>query len=171
MDQRIAIAIPARNEAARLPACLSALARSTAFAAIDRIDVVLLANNCDDGTQSRISGLDFGPRLCVEIIEAQLPPERAHAGWARRLALDGAANHLREADDLLLSTDADTLVGEDWLARTLAHFHHGYDAVAGLARLQPRELRRLPHSHRARLAALRRYDHAIGYLKAARDVS
>ena len=51
----------------------------------------------------------------------------------------------------------------------MAYFDAGFDAVAGLARLNPRELRTLPALHRARLSNLRRYDHALGYLKAMRD--
>jgi hypothetical protein len=170
MDRRIAVAIPARNEAENLPACLAALGAAAAEAGA-RLEIVVLANNCDDGTAGRIAGLDLGDRLDVEVVEVRLPPERAHAGWARRLALDAGAEHLRDADDLLLSTDADTLVANDWLARSLAYFDRGYAAVAGLARLKPWELRKLPDAHRARLAAIRRYDHAIGYLKAARDAS
>jgi len=171
MGRRIAVAIPARNEAANLPKCLAALATAAEFAGVDRLDAVVLANNCYDETASAVTGLNLSRRLRIEVVETQLPPERAHAGWARRLALDAASDHLRDPDDLLLSTDADTLVAEDWLSRTVAWFDRGYDAVAGLARLQPRELRKLPRPHRARLAAIRRYDHAIGYLRAVRDHS
>jgi cellulose synthase/poly-beta-1,6-N-acetylglucosamine synthase-like glycosyltransferase len=169
MGRRIAIAIPARNEAEALPGCLRALATAADHAGLSRIHVVVLANNCDDDTAGVAARLDLGPRLIVDVIERELSPKRAHAGWSRRLALDAAADRLRGGGDLLLSTDADTLVAEDWLARTAVWFDRGYDAVAGLARLRPRELRRLPRAHRARLAAIRRYDHAIGRLKAARD--
>ena len=168
MNRRIAVGIPARNEADALPACVAALVRAADKAEIGWLHIVVLANNCQDGTAST-PGRDLGPRVSLHMIEAELPPERAHAGWARRLALDAAFTHLRAGDDLLLSTDADTLVAEDWLSRTLTHFEAGYDAVAGLARLNPRDLRALPPPHRARLASLRRYDLALSYLKAMRD--
>ena len=167
MTYRFAVAVPARNEAACLPACLKALARAADFANAD-LDVVVLANNCEDDTAS-VGRLALGRRLSIEVVETQLPAERAHAGWARRLALDAASARLRRGGDLLLSTDADTLVAEDWLTRTLTHIASGYDAVAGMARLHSRDLRALPRLHRARLANLRRYDLAISYLKAARD--
>jgi hypothetical protein len=67
-----------------------------------------------------------------------------------------------------MCTDADTLVGHDWLSRTLDYIDHGWDAVAGQALLDPKELRHLPAVHRARLAAIRRYDNAITFLKARR---
>jgi hypothetical protein len=167
----IAVAIPARNEAANLPACLAALARAAEHAGVRRLAVVVLANNCEDGTAAAARGLGLGRRVSLDIIQTELPSARAHAGWARRLALDAAAAHLDRPGDLLLSTDADTLVADDWLTRTRAHFDTGYDAVAGWARLDPRDLRTLPNAHRQRLGALRRYDSAISFLKAARGRS
>lgn len=171
MARRVAVAIPAHNELTVLPACLTALGKAAAFAGVDALDVVVLANNCGDGTAQVAAGATFDGRLRLHVIEARLPPERAHAGWARRLALDAAAELLSSPRDLLLSTDADTLVAEDWLARTGAWFDRGWDAVAGLARLRPAELRILPIDHRARLANLRRYEQAITWLRAARDSS
>jgi hypothetical protein len=104
-------------------------------------------------------------------MSVKLPPERAHAGWARRIALEAAAEHLSNRNDVLLSTDADTLVSPDWLSRTIDHLDAGWDAVAGLARLNPCELRRLPRRHRSRLAMIRRYDKALDYLKSRQDGS
>lgn len=169
MKRNIAVAIPARNEADRLPDCLKSLARACRTATIDRLDVIVLANNCQDDTAAAALGLTLGDQVALTVIETRLPPDQAHAGWARRLALDAACGRLRSGGDLLLSTDADTLVAEDWLARTQAHIDAGYDAVAGSARLNPRDLRVLPTRHRARLARLRRYDLAINFLKASRD--
>ncbi len=48
--RRLAVAIPARNEAANLPSCLAALARAARAGSIGRVSVVVLANNCDDET-------------------------------------------------------------------------------------------------------------------------
>lgn len=171
MVRRIAVAIPARNEAANLPSCLAALTKAAEALAKDAIKVVVLANNCDDGTAASVSEVDHGGRLHLTLVERQLPRSLAHAGFARRSALDAAADLLRDPGDLLLSTDADTAVTEDWFIRTEHYVDQGFDAVAGLARLKPRELRGLPPTLRRRFAALRRYDQAIGYLRAARDAT
>jgi len=48
MVLRIAIAIPARNKAANLPCCIEALAGAADALAPD-IQVVVLANNCNNG--------------------------------------------------------------------------------------------------------------------------
>lgn len=167
MARRIAVAIPARNEAGNLPSCLKALAAAARASPAGEITVVVLANNCDDDTVASV--IRTASDLRTEIIERQLPPPLAHAGQARRLAFDAAAALLRGPGDILLSTDADTVVAEDWLVRTLDHFDSGFDAVAGLARLKLSELRLMPPDLRRRLSALRRYDWATSYLRAIRD--
>jgi hypothetical protein len=161
----VAIAIPARDEAATIGRCVERLSKLYSDARCERPTIVVVANNCKDAT-ARIAASHGAVALNV-----RLPPERAHAGWARRSALEAAAKYLSSRQDVLLSTDADTLVAPDWLSRTIDHLDAGWDAVAGLARLNPCELRRLPHRHRSRLAMIRRYDKALDYLKSRQDGS
>ncbi|MFZ4410132.1 MAG: glycosyltransferase [Paracraurococcus sp.] len=154
---RAAIAIPARDEAARLPDCLRALAaqRHAAEAA-----VLVLANNCRDDTaavaQAMASSLPF--RLVVR--EAALPPALSHAGGARRAAMDAAADLLAaEAGPCaaLLSTDADGRAEPGWLAANLAALAAGADAVAGAIAPDPAEAALLPGALRRREAREARY--------------
>jgi hypothetical protein len=164
LARRVAVAIPARDEATWIEPCL---ARLVALERDDRVAsfrIVVLANNCSDDTAEHARRM--GPT--VEVIEARLLPDQAHAGGARRAAFDAAAAFLRSAGDVLLSTDADTHVAHDWLLRTLDHIDAGYDAVAGLARLKGAELRGLDRGHRIRLAQLRRYYAALDGLRADR---
>ena len=165
LKRRVAVAVPARNEADRIAACLSSLTSLNLDCRVASVEIVVLANNCADDT-ARIAGT-FG--RCCKAIAVDLAPDRAHAGWARRLALDAAANQLRAATDVLMSTDADTVVGPDWLLRTFDHLDAGWDAVAGLARLSPSELRRLDPDHRRRLALIQRHERAQTRLKAPRE--
>jgi hypothetical protein len=159
---RVAIAIPARNEAGRIAACVAALLRQ-----LDRVPVegrvVVLANNCVDGTIDSLAPFT-SPGLVIR--QVLLPPERAHAGWARRLALDAAFAHLSQAEDVLMSTDADTVVAPDWLERNLHHLDKGYDAVAGWALPLQSEWRKLAPQHRHRLNTLRKYRTLLAYLAA-----
>lgn len=165
MRRRVAIAIPARDEAATIGGCVERLAKLYFDSRCEKPIIVVVANNCKDAT-ARIAASRGAVALNVK-----LPPERAHAGWARRVALEAAAQHLSNRHDVLLSTDADTMAAPDWLSRTLDHLDAGWDAVAGLARLDPGEVRRLPHRHRRRLAMIRRYDKALDYLKSRQDGS
>ena len=155
--------VPARDEEGSIAACLQRLLSLPADPRAALVEVVVLANNCTDRTARIAEG--FGPRCGVLAVD--LPPDLAHAGWARRLALDAAADRLESGGDVLMSTDADTIVAEDWLSRTLDHLDAGWDAVAGLARLDPRELRGFNREHRRRLALVQRHENALTRLRAA----
>lgn len=149
-----AVAIPARDEALCLPSCLEALARQrsghgrtvdpTAFA------VLVLANNCSDAT-ARVAR-EAAPRLPFKLFvaEAVLPPGLAHAGGARRAAMDAAAAMLGGGRAALLSTDADSRAAPDWLAANLAALAAGADAVAGAIEPDAAQFAALPPALRAR---------------------
>jgi cellulose synthase/poly-beta-1,6-N-acetylglucosamine synthase-like glycosyltransferase len=132
------VAIPVRDEEERLPACLRALARQR-----DRLGqaipptlvrVVVFANNCTDRSAGLARKLGAGLSLEVRVVEARLPPAGAHAGAARRAAMDLAAAWLAEAGDrdgVILTTDADSRVAPNWIAENLAAFAAGAEAVLG----------------------------------------
>lgn len=145
------VAIPARDEAGRIEACLRALADQRALDG-GPLDwrgraVLVLANDCADDTAARARALQPALPFALLCREVRLPPALAHAGGARRAALDLAADHLAAAllpttgarDGVLLSTDADTRARPDWLARNLAAIAAGADAVAGSIALDPAE--------------------------------
>ena len=161
---RAAIAIPARDEASRLPACLAALAAQHKGAArcLDRgTTVLVLANNCGDGTAALARSLASSLPFRLVVREVALPPPRAHAGGARRAAMDAAAALLDEAGAppavALLSTDADGRAAPGWLAANLAALAAGADAVAGRIEPDPAEVDLLPPALRAREAREARY--------------
>jgi hypothetical protein len=132
------VAIPVKDEEERLPACLEALARQR-----DRlgqpippklIRVALFANNCTDRGASVAQRLGKSLSLDVRVIEAQLPPEAAHAGNARRAAMDMAETWLMEVgeeDGVILTTDADSKVTPNWITENLLAIETGADAVLG----------------------------------------
>jgi hypothetical protein len=127
---------------------------------------VILANNCRDGTADRLrQAFGHDPRL--DLREVSLPKPYAHVGWARRLAMDAAADLLRRADDVLLTTDADTLVASDWIDANLRALNAGCDAVAGSAILMRSERDQLTADHRRRLLTAGKYFTALAYLRAA----
>ena len=139
---RIVVAIPVKNEEERIGLCLEALSvqEGVEFA---ELGLVLLLNNCTDGTLYRVR--EFAPMLPfrVEVHSVALPPDKANAGWARKLAMDAAAR-LVASDGLILTTDADTLAHEDWVAANQREIDKGHDAVAGYVMADPMELMQLP---------------------------
>ena len=132
------IAIPVRDEEERLPACLRALARqsdrSGRSISPTQVRVVLFANDCTDRSASLARQLGAGLSLDLRVVEARLPPAVAHAGSARRAAMDLAEAWLvegGESDGVILVTDADSQVAPNWIAENLAAFAAGAEAVLG----------------------------------------
>jgi len=132
------VAIPVKDEEERLPICLRALAQQR-----DRwgqpippalVRIVVFANNCTDQSASFARKLGESWSLDIRVVEASLLPGAAHAGNARRAAMDLAEAWLEERDEasgIILTTDADSQVAPNWIAETLAAFEAGADAVLG----------------------------------------
>jgi hypothetical protein len=135
---RCVVAIPAKDEEERLPACLAALAAQIdgSGRALDResFGIVVFANNCRDGSARLASAIGRKWSLRLRVVEVTLPSGSAHAGGARGGAMDTAAQWLvSEGADggAILTTDADSRVSPLWIANTLAEFDAGADAVLG----------------------------------------
>jgi hypothetical protein len=132
------VAIPAKNEADRLPACLAALALQRDFSGRRlfpaSLGILIFANDCEDDSAGIARRVLEGFPFCWRVIEASLPRSRAHAGGARRTAMDLAAAWLQEKGEdtgVILTTDADSQVAPDWIARNMRALTGGADAVFG----------------------------------------
>jgi len=138
----VVVAVPVKDEEERIVACIASLANQIDVD-LASVAVILLLNNCSDQTAERIRAL--GPELpfAVHLREVELPAPYANAGWARRLAMEAAAE-LVNADGLILTTDADTQVDCDWVAANQREIARGVDAVAGYVMADPVELMDLP---------------------------
>ena len=136
------VAVPARNEVERLPKTLAAL---DAQKDIDpaATGVVVLLNNCTDGTLEAVRAMNSILRMSVWAVEIELAPAFANAGWARRAAMEYAAG-LVAPGGVILTTDADTIPDPDWISQVLAAFADGVDAVAGYVTADWDELCKLP---------------------------
>ena len=145
---RVSVIIPAKDEAANLPATLAALAAQTTLGGqplpADSYEVIVLANNCVDDTANlvRRQARRF-PRLVLHVAELYLPGEHAHVGRARRLLMDEACARLEGVGPpagIIASTDADTRVAPTWLAAIRAEIATGADAVGGRILTESEEL-------------------------------
>ncbi|MFH6783827.1 MULTISPECIES: glycosyltransferase [Methylobacterium] len=156
---RCIVAVPVRNEVDRIAACLAALAGQAEIGA-GALGIVLFLNNCTDGTAEVVAALAPRLRLPIRVIERDFAG--ANAGWARREAMEAAAAWLEEGvqgetcedgtapDGVILTTDADSRVPSDWVARNLAALARGADAVAGTIALDAAEAACLPEALHAR---------------------
>lgn len=145
---RVSVIIPAKDEAANLPATLAALAAQTTLAGHplppDSYEVIVLANNCLDDTASQVRRqARLWPGLVLHLAELCLPGEQAHVGRARRLLMDAACARLEQVGHpagIIASTDADTRVAPTWLAAIQAEIAAGADAVGGRILTEAEEL-------------------------------
>ena len=142
------IAIPARDERDRIVACLDACAASIRASGL-RVRTLVLVNGSGDDTASRALGWSRRRSLPVTVVEVDFTPALAHAGAARRLALE-LAGHGVARDTALLCTDADARPEPGWVGANAAHLAAGAALVCGRIAIEPREAVRLP----ARLDAL-----------------
>ena len=127
---RVAVAVPARDEAFHIAACVSALDEAAALVQASRVSVLVLVNNSSDDTAARAR--DLTPvNLQLAVATVDFPDGMAHAGSARRLALDRCAADL-PPDAILMTTDADSCVDPGWIAANLSAIEAGADAVAGV---------------------------------------
>src|SRR3954454_8921170 len=128
----VVVAIPAKNEAERIGACLTALHDQQR-----RPDaVVVVLNNCTDETEAIARAMAPGLGFDLDLVCRDLLPDQANAGFARRLAMQLAAERAGPAG-ALLTTDADTVVPFDWVWRNLAGLNKGADVVCGRAEVDP----------------------------------
>lgn len=162
--RRVAIALPAKDEAERITACVRALDISAGRHS-GPVVVVALLNSTTDNSAAILATLKM-KHIALDVRVASLLPCSRHAGWARRLALEAAAEYLDHPDDMLLSTDADSYVAPDWIARTCAWIDAGFDAVAGRALTPAIERAAFDARGRDRLNLLGKYYTALDYLAA-----
>ena len=137
---QVIVAIPLKDEAERIGACLLALAAQRG-AVLDA--AVLLVNNTSDGSATIARALTDALPFTLHVVERVLPPALASAGEARRAAMEIASAMAGEGG-VLLSTDADGCVTPDWLALNLANLERGAEAVAGRVTLFPAEAAQIP---------------------------
>jgi hypothetical protein len=162
-DRMAVIAIPVKNEAAKLLPCLAALARQ--IVPPDR--VLLLLNNCTDRT-AEIARAAAARDARIVTLDIDLPGPRASAGEARRLALAAAAA-LAGPHGVVITTDADSQPEPGWIVKNLREISQGADVVCGAAIILPEPGEGLAAGLRADLAREAAYAALLDEIAALTD--
>ena len=146
--------IPANDEAASVAASVAAVRLAAAHPALARslVAVVVVDDSSSDATGERAAAALGGGGTVIRV-------DARSAGIARRagfLELCRSSEGLDADRVWLATTDADTLVDPDWLARQLGWWRRGAGGVAGLVRPlswdeQPAVVRRRYEAHMAGL--------------------
>jgi hypothetical protein len=134
------VGIPVRNEQEHIEKCLLALASQVGD---PRCGVLVLLNNCMDDTSELVQRLILQLAIPIDILSVELPPELAHAGYARQLVMQKAAELARD-DAVLMTTDADARVASNWLSTNLSIIREGVDVVAGRTEIDLLDAARIP---------------------------
>ncbi len=133
------VVVPARDEAARIGACLRALAHQRDVAP-GSYEVIVVLDGCRDGTAVEVrEAAARYPSLQVHAVELE---SSQGVGRARGHGMDLACGRLLalgKGNGLIASTDADSVVAEDWLACQLTLAHSGACAIGGHIELHPEE--------------------------------
>jgi glucosyl-3-phosphoglycerate synthase len=135
------VVVPARDEEERIGACLEALAAQEEIEP-DEYEVIVVLDACSDGTGAVVEEA----RLRWPGLSVLIGPGRG-AGPARATGMDVACARLEtigKADGLLATTDADSVVAGDWIARQLEALAAGAEAIGGEVLLDAGEAERLP---------------------------
>jgi glucosyl-3-phosphoglycerate synthase len=156
---RAVIIVPAHNEELRIGRCLDALAGQVEVAP-EEFEVIVVLDACEDGTAAEIEAArlrigaarsyscrdtgqsdHLGPAIHTVIGPGQ------GAGPARATGMDIGCARLESlglSGGLLGSTDADSVVAPDWIARQLEAIGTGAEAIGGEVTLDPAEAADLP---------------------------
>lgn len=151
------VCVPSKNEARRLPALLAALDRQGPVGP-NRLKVLLLLNNTTDASRSVAEdAARSATNVDLRIEERQFTTSIAHAGSARRAAMEAGAAWL-ESEGLrggfLLTTDADATPGREWVLASRAALEAGADVAASVIRGDPAEEARFSPDLRAAVAQI-----------------
>lgn len=129
--------VPARDEVHRIGRLLDALAGQDWQGVIA---VVVALNNTTDASAHAVGDAmrRHDGRLDILLDEHNFPAELAHAGSARRRAMDLGAAWLGHAG-VLLTTDADARPAVNWIGANLGAIGKGADIVGGALELDDAE--------------------------------
>ena len=175
---QVAVIIPARNEEHTLTRTLDALRLQVQLDGspldLESFEVLLLLNNCTDRSAAAAQVYaQLHPGFHLHIAARQLAPPNAHVGTARRLLMDAACTRLESlgpGSRAILSTDADTKVAPDWIARNRLHIETGgAEVVGGVINLLPGELDSLDGPTRAAYQNDRVYQQLVAHLESRLD--
>jgi hypothetical protein len=159
----LCVCVPARNEAERIAKLIAALERQDIAGPVS---LALCINNSDDGTIDRAQAAadQTNGRVVLTVEEIDFPDGLAHAGSARRAAMELGCRMLGHDAGYLLATDADCRPPENWMSANLAAA--GPDRVVG-GRIEIDETD--PDCEPGLLALAKRFDHYWRDVRAIED--
>lgn len=138
-DCFISIVIPVRDEADYLQKTLESFSNQTHLNNLplntDIFELIILLDNCRDNSEE-IARLfkKKNDKFNLHIGKIETSAESSNSGFVRRLLMEEAFLRLkqnRKNGGIIMTTDGDTQVADDWIAANLYEINQGADAVGG----------------------------------------
>lgn len=148
-ELKVCVTIPIRNEEAHIVDTLTAFSTQIDLNGTpinsELFEILILANNCTDNTVDLVKDFQrIYPNLRIHLVEVSLLPHQSNIGYARRLLFDAAYKRLNDIEgSIIMTTDGDSTVNNDWIVQNLAEIRLGADAVGGRILLHVDELKNL----------------------------
>lgn len=138
MISAVVVAIPARDEEATLPACLTGVRAAADAVSVDvEVIIVVAADSCRDRSAAVVRQVALDdPRIRLVV------GRWGAAGAARRAATTHGLDQLVAASPhrtWVASTDADSVAPAGWLVAQLRYAAAGWHAVAGIVTIADRD--------------------------------
>lgn len=142
----VTIVIPVKDEETYIQDLLKSLKNQVDLAGkkinYNRYEILILANNCTDDTVDLIKKFKLENRkINLYLEEVVLETDQANIGFVRKALMDLAYTRLTtNGGGIMLTTDGDTIVANDWIYQNIAEIERGAEAVGGRILLKEEEL-------------------------------
>ncbi|GAB5349888.1 hypothetical protein TMRO357_01426 [Alteriqipengyuania sp. 357] len=155
------VAVPVRDEIELLPRALAAL-RVAMDSHVDAGTLVFAVNNTTDGSATLLRAWARETGCSCVVLNVTFARLIRNAPHSRRIAMDVGAAIAPDGD--LLTTDADSYVGANWIGQARALLANGFDMICEDVRLDEGELALLPRQVRHTGEVERAYFAALSQL-------
>lgn len=145
-EAKACIVIPVKDEEVHIMQTLEAFKNQTdaagKFLDFGIFEILILANNCYDNTVSIIKEFQQNNSdINIVLEDIKLETHQAKIGYVRKLLMETAFKRLSgNGGGVIMTTDGDTLVSQNWIAQTFLEIEAGADAVGGRILFFPQEL-------------------------------
>lgn len=147
----ISVVLPVRDEALYLEKSLESFSKQIDLSGkslnTDYFEVIVLTNNCSDNSfEVALKYQTRNKSLNLHIADIKTPKTNANSGYIRRLLMQKAYERLisnSKRGGIILTTDGDTKVAEDWIAANVFEIENGADAVGGRILFSENELAKM----------------------------
>lgn len=145
---KMIVTIPAKNEAEEIHYTINAIINQKDldgdFFDKSLFEILILCHNCSDDTKQKIESISIKfSTLQLHVLE--LNSETANTvGSARRVLMNIASQRLNSDNNLIITTDADTIPDSNWLVNLQTYIESDFDLICGLINVKRDNLQKQP---------------------------